>query len=349
MKPTVVSAILAGAATLAAPAHADLNLTAETGGPGSEPYVLMMYLAEELNKAGIANLQVLEGQTFTNSIINVAEKKSDIVPAPLVLTFYLENGVGPYASYGDEGKDLAGNLRALYPYWAGAYTLLAQESADIESYEDLRGKKVYDGPPRGAALIGARQQMMMVAGLEPNVDFTAVEVNHSQAAATLTDGSVDAYVGPLTFPSDKVTVAQSVGDVVIVSTPKEIWESEGYQKIFNAPGNIPVEIPWEQMGYEDGEGVRLISDDGVFRSFGVAFADMVHKDMDFELARSITATFIANLDNFYAKAPLTRNMNVGNLDARSTGFCGAMPVKYHPGAVAAWEEAGYTLPDCAKD
>ena len=28
--------------------------------------------------------------------------------------------------------------------------------------------------------------------------------------------------------------------------------------------------------------------------------------------------------------------------------CGPNPLKYHPGAVAAWEEAGYTIPDCAK-
>jgi hypothetical protein len=29
-------------------------------------------------------------------------------------------------------------------------------------------------------------------------------------------------------------------------------------------------------------------------------------------------------------------------------MCGPSPVKYHPGAVRAWEEAGYTVPDCAK-
>jgi hypothetical protein len=29
-------------------------------------------------------------------------------------------------------------------------------------------------------------------------------------------------------------------------------------------------------------------------------------------------------------------------------MCGLNPLKYHPGSVAAWEEAGYTIPDCAK-
>ena len=35
-------------------------------------------------------------------------------------------------------------------------------------------------------------------------------------------------------------------------------------------------------------------------------------------------------------------------DTATTGMCGAMPLKYHPGAVRAWEEAGYTVPDGEK-
>ena len=33
----------------------------------------------------------------------------------------------------------------------------------------------------------------------------------------------------------------------------------------------------------------------------------------------------------------------------SSGMCGANPIKYHKGAVRAWEEAGYKIADCAKD
>ena len=33
----------------------------------------------------------------------------------------------------------------------------------------------------------------------------------------------------------------------------------------------------------------------------------------------------------------------GKTDIAFTDMCGKNPMKYHPGAVAAWEEAGYTL------
>jgi hypothetical protein len=29
-------------------------------------------------------------------------------------------------------------------------------------------------------------------------------------------------------------------------------------------------------------------------------------------------------------------------------MCGLNPMKYHPGAVRAWEDAGFDIPDCAE-
>ena len=158
--------------------------------------------------------------------------------------------------------------------------------------------------------------------------------------------SVDGFVIPLTFPSARVTVAQSAGNVKIISTPKEIFESEKYQKVFNAPGNIPIQVKWEDMGY--GEGVSMVSSDGVYRGLGTAFVELVHKDMSFDLAKAITATHISTLDKLKAKSPFAPNIGLAQMDAKLSGLCGPSKLKYHPGAVAAWEEAGYKVADCAK-
>lgn len=37
------------------------------------------------SRKGITDIQVKEGQTMVNSIVNVAERKSDIAPTPLAL------------------------------------------------------------------------------------------------------------------------------------------------------------------------------------------------------------------------------------------------------------------------
>ena len=48
------------------------NLTAETAAPGGSIHLSMAHLAEVAAEAGVANIQVADGQTLTNSIQNVA-------------------------------------------------------------------------------------------------------------------------------------------------------------------------------------------------------------------------------------------------------------------------------------
>ena len=345
---TITYGLAAACMALAATgAQAQANLTAETSSPGNSPHVSILHLAEIANASGIANLQVQEGQTLTNSLVNVAEGKSDISAMPLILPFLLNAGRGPFSSIGEErGAELAGNIRALYPYNAGGFGLIALESEGIDSWEGLKGKNVWNGPPRGAALTNARQAISGAAGLTEGDDYIGHQANWAQLPTLLVDGSMDAFVVPLSFPSDRVTTMQSAGNVVIVSTPKDVFESDDYKRLFNAPGNIPIVVKWEDMGY--GDGVRLVSEDATFRGLGTAFAEVVHKDMSNELAKGLTAAYIASIDALKAKTPYAGNIGIGILDPELSGFCGANPVKYHPGAIEAWEEAGYTVPDCAK-
>lgn len=329
-------------------AHAQANLTAETSSPGNSPHLSIVHMADVLAKDGIANLQVQEGQTLTNSLINVAEGKTDMAALPLILHFLLDKGRGPYSKQGKNGAKLAANVRALYPYNAGAYGLIASESKHITKWADIAGKTVFNGPPRGAALVNARQTIQVNTGFKDGEQYKGYQVNWGQLSNILVDGSVDAFVLPLTFPSQRVVIALSAGNVNIVSTPKKVFESDAFQRILAAPGNIPIQVKWDDMGYGADQGVKLISEDGVFRGLGTAFADIVNKNMSFDLAKAITAAYIKSIDALKAKAPYAKNIGIANLDPKASGFCGPLSLKYHPGAVAAWEEAGYKVPDCAK-
>ena len=66
------------------------------------------------------------------------------------------------------------------------------------------------------------------------------------------------------------------------------------------------------------------------------------------MAKALTAEYIRTIPQLKEKTAYMKNVGVGILDPKLSGFCGINPVKYHPGAVAAWEEAGVTVPDCAK-
>ncbi len=327
-------------------ALAQANLTAATASPGNSPHVSITHLAAAAGARGVADLQVAEGQTLTNTVIDVAQGRTDIAPLPLILGFLLSHGRGPFSSQGEAGAELASNLRALYPYNAGGYSLIALESENIDSWDDLEGKVVFNGPPRGAALVNARQAIQLAAGLVDGEDYQGLQANWGQLPSMLVDGSANAFVVPLAHPAERVIILNSAGSIVLVSTPIDIFESEAYQRVFNVPGNVPIVLPIDQLGY--GDGVRVISEDNMLRAIGTAFADIVHADMDYQMAYDLTAAHIETLDELRMRTPFAANVNFGVLDAATTGFCGANPLRYHAGAVAAWEDRGYDVPDCAE-
>jgi TRAP-type uncharacterized transport system substrate-binding protein len=348
MKPIQSLAAVAVAALLSVSANAAENLTAETASPGGSIHLSMAHLAEVAAEAGIANIQVADGQTLTNSVQNVAEGKTDIAGTPYILPFLLSQGRGPYSKLGAEkGADLASNLRALYPVTLGIFALYAYDSKGLKGWSDLEGKTIYNGPPRGAALTNARAIIQLTTGLKEGAGYKGVQVNWGQAVKTITDGSADAIVLPILFPDSRITQALASGSMTVWSIPKDKYESEPFQKYLRAPGSAPFTLPAADASLGEG-GVTLATDDGVFRGLATIGGDIVNKNMSFDLAKALTKAHIDTLDRLKAKAPFARHAGYGVVDSVKSGMCGPNPLKYHEGAVAAWEEAGYTIDDCAK-
>ena len=338
-----IAAILSGSVALA-----QANLTAETASPSSAHGVSVIALSEVASKSGVANMQVSTGQTLTNSVQNVAEGKTDVAAAPFVLPFLMSKAVGPYAKLGKEkGAELTANLAVLYSYRIACQGLYAYDSANFPGYDGIKGATVFNGPPRGAALTNARDLVRIVTGLEEKKDYTAVQVNWGQAVKTIQDGSADAMVLPMSFPDARMQAALSSGDMTIFSMPTEAFNGDTFQKFTKRPGTVAVTLPISDMGW--GAGVTIKSEDDQFRCPGTVGGEIVNKSMDFDTAKGLTAAFLDGLDSVYkVKAPFMPNSWHGETDIALTDMCGLNPLKYHPGAAAAWEDAGYSIPDCAK-
>ncbi len=338
----------AAALCLATTGYAQTILTAETAAPSGVPGTTVISLSEAVSKAGVADMQVTTGQTLTNSVQNVAEGKTDVAAAPFVLPFLMSRGVGPYANLGKEkGAELTSNLRVLYTYRLAVQALFAYDSANFSGWDAVEGSTIFNGPPRGAALTNARNLIRLITGLEEGKGYTGIQVNWGQAVKTMQDGSSDAMVLPVSFPDGRMTAAVASGSMTLWSAPKDIFESEAFQKIGNVPGTVTVTLPAEEV--KVAQGVTVVSEDGMFRGPGTVGGEIVHKDMDFELAKALTKAFIDNLEGIYKqKAPFMQNTWLGETDIAITDMCNGNPLTYHPGAVAAWEEAGFTIPDCAK-
>lgn len=343
-KLKALSIFAAAASVWASGAAAQVILSAETGPPGTVPFTALTTLAEIASAEGIADFQIADSQTATNSLQNLAEGKTDVSIAPLTLTFLMQKGAGPYAKLGAEkGAELISNVRVLHTYNYGGFGLYAFNSSDVKGWDSVKGKTILNGPPRGAALGHGRGILQLVSGAKDGEDYKGIQVNWGQMSKTIADGSANAMMLPVTFPDARITRALAAGDITLWSVPKDVWESEAMQKYLKAPGASVITFPLSDLPPQ--KGLTIVSEDGIWRSLTTVGAEVVKASMDFETAKALTAAVIANKEIFLTKAPYMGTTNVGSV---GFGLCGAVPVKYHPGAVAAYEEAGMTVPDCAK-
>ncbi len=328
-------------------AMAQANLTGETANAGGIPFISMTHLGEVASREKVASIQIASGQTLTNSLQNVAEGKTDIASAPFILGFLLQKGRGPYSGLGAEkAAKLASNLRLLYPSVWGAVALYAYDSTGLKGWSDLKNRTVLNGPPRGAALNNARAMVQLAAGYKEGKDYKGLQVNWGQMVKSITDGSADAFVLPVSYPDPRITPALASGSMSIWSVPKAVYESKGFQRYMKAPGNAAYVRPRSVI--EFAKGVKLVSEDDTYRGVSTVGGEVVNASMSFDLAKKLTALHVKTLDELKGRAPVMTNAGLGVVSQAESGVCGANPIKYHPGAVAAWEEAGRKIPDCAK-
>lgn len=339
--------LIATLCLIASNSMAQSILTAETGPPGTVPFTAMTALAEIAAAEKIADFQVADSQTLTNSLQNVAEGKTDIAGAPLILSFLMSKGAGPYAKLGpDKGAELIDNVRVLYTYNYGGYGLYAYDSANVKGWDNVKGKTILNGPPRGAALTNSRGILTLVSGVEEGKDYKGIQMNWGQMLKSITDGSADAMMLPITFPDNRITRSLAAGSITLWSVPKDIWESEPMQKYIKSPGTSGIVFDMKDLPLQ--KGLTIVSEDGIWRSPSTVGSEVVHKDMDFETARALTTAMLNNVETYKNKTRYMSTTDIGASDVATTGLCGAIPLKYHPGSVAAFEEAGLEVPDCAK-
>ncbi|MDP6427600.1 MAG: TAXI family TRAP transporter solute-binding subunit [Rhodospirillales bacterium] len=325
----------------------NITLTHEAGSAGGASDVSAKNLAEVAAAGKIATIQVQVGKTLTKSMLQVAEGKTDISASPFILKFLMSRGLGPYSGVGKEkGKKLANNLRLLYPYHIASYYLIAFQSTGIDSFAKLKGKTIHNGPPRGGALVTARQIIQLTTGFKEGRDYTGKQIAWGQAHSIFLDRSVDAAFRPGTNPSAFMPIFMAAGKLNLVSLPKAKFESKGFQKYLKAPGNVANVFPVGDLAHY-GPKVRVVSEDGMFRTLANSAGDMVHKNMDKKLAKALTAAYIKSIPNLFRKVPFARSSQFGQVADKKMGLC-KPGILYHRGAFEAWEEAGYKLPACSK-
>ena len=193
-------------------ALAQANLTFHTAGSGTPVALTATALVEYAAERGIANIQVSEGKVATNYLKDLAEGKIDLANGPFILPFLMSKGAGPYAKMGKEtGAELSKNIQLLYPHTLAVFSMYAYNAKGISGWDDLKGRKILNGPPRGAATSNSRALAQFFGGVKHGEDYESVTVNWNQASAAIVNGTADAAVLTVHFPGPRETRNSAAG------------------------------------------------------------------------------------------------------------------------------------------
>lgn len=299
--------------------------------PGSSAYLTMTTMATMINQAqDELEIKVDATGAATKHLIELAEGKIDICMNSPVIYFLLKNQKAMYKKV-KNGPELAKNVRLLFWFPYGQYHFVTYADAGIKELKDIKGKRVFLGPPGGGAWNAAREWVEATTGFKPNEDFDNVKGSWSSAFQGFQDRQFDVYVAGGIAPFPQVEQLALTSELHLLGLTKEEFESnEAAKKACSKPGRevgiIPVGIY--------GKGVDNKTD---VYTLGSVVGVSVNKDMDDDTAYKLTKLFWEQAKKNSDTHPWLKRLSM-DYAVQNGG------VLLHPGALKYYKEQGIKIP-----
>ena len=113
----------------------------------------------------------------------------------------------------------------------------------IKSLSDMKGKRVFTGPPSGAASVNMEQIIEIATGLKPGDDYEAVHLAWGEGAQAMMDGKLDVFFNAVSIGSanvEQISITKNVRFLGLDTSKLNDPEYLGYLKV---PGRAFGEIP----------------------------------------------------------------------------------------------------------
>ncbi|HAC48243.1 C4-dicarboxylate ABC transporter substrate-binding protein [Sulfitobacter sp. HI0082] len=326
-----------GAAALAAlpgGAFAKDILRMSTLGPGTSPNLVMTTFASIVNGAlPDYEIQLNATGAATRHVLEVAMGRSDFCMSSPAIHALMRRQAAMYEKI-EQAPELVNNLRTVLNFPMGVYHIAVYDSSGITSMDQIAGKRVFLGPPGGAAYATMARLFKAVAGLEEGTDYEAVKLGWDAAAAAFQDGNLDVYCNPTNAPSPALTQIAVTNKIRFLGIPADTLETEGVQALVGRPGFSAATLPAGIYGDNQ-------ANEGDVTTLGVTVGIVTNKDADEEMIYQMTKAFYEGVKEAGESAPWLRAIT-------PAGAVQDINLLLHPGALRALTELGVEIPDAAK-
>lgn len=325
-----LKALVGGLALTATIATAQAqNLQMDAGGNASITGILPQAYAQYADREGI-NLQVVLGQTLTRSImmLGAGRLETSVVPPPAFAA--MSKGVGPYANQSEQAKALSKNIRSVTGLPGSTYHAITWEKDGIESWDDVTGKRVYVGPPAGAANMQIMGMIDVASGLTED-DYEAIRAPWSTAVQGFQDGQYDVLVISAPVGQQSISEMSLQRPIRILGIPESQIGTSAWDSYINEAYMSHTVIP---AGTYPGQ---VNGDQDLITASNIMFMG-VDQNLDDDVTYRLAKSYWENVDEMKASNAMLRNVDT------SDPFAGVV-APLHPGAVRYYQENKIAIPD----
>lgn len=210
-------------------------------------------------------------------------------------------------------------LRAVFSVHPEPFTVVARADSGIETFDDLRGKRVNIGNP-GSGQRGTMEVVMEAYGWEMSDFALASELKAAEQSQALCDNNIDAMIYTVGHPSGSIQEATTACESVLVEvagpTVDGLVEQHSYYRTATIPGGM----------------YRGTDEDTM--TFGVGATFVTRADVADEVVYELVKAVFENFDDFKALHPAFANLEKEEMV--SDGISAPL----HPGAERYYKEAG---------
>jgi TRAP transporter TAXI family solute receptor len=229
-----------------------------------------------------------------------------------------------YKSLKGEGEEFESqgpydDLRAVFSVHAEPFTVVARADAGIESFDDLKGKRVNVGNP-GSGQRSTMEVLMAAKGWTMDDFALASELKSAEQSQALCDNKLDAMVFTVGHPSGSIQEATTTCDTKLVA----VTGAEVDQLVEQNPYYAKAVIPG---------GMYRGSDNDV-ETFGVKATFVSSAAVPDDVVYQVTKAVFENFEDFKKLHPAFANLEKEDMVTQ------ALSAPLHPGAEKYYKEAG---------
>lgn len=318
MKKLLKYSLVATLASAAFSAQAEEKfITIGTGGQTGVYYVVGQSICQLVNRDTAKTHVKCNAPSTGGSVDNlnaIAAGERDLGISQSDWQFHAYNGSSSF-----EGKKNE-KLRAVFSIHPEPFTVMARQDANINSFDDLKGKRVNVGDP-GSGTRATMKVILDAKGWTEKEFKVASELKAAEMASAMCDNNLDAITYNVGHPNGALKEAAASCDVKLVPVAGEAIDKLVADNPYYAKATIP--------------GGLYKGSDNPTESFGVYATLVTSSDVDADKVYAVVKAVFDNFDRFKRLHPAFENLKQEEM------IKNALSVPLHEGAVRYYKEKGW--------